>query len=119
MERQLLEEHIFAIDRENTGSNVLLTDAKVIAFLLDNCEITIPEESRFFVRVNCEKLKEKLDVARRKAIPVEALIAEYKMANANKAYKGLRDFGHTAHKRTLPRSSSTSPSSNAAQRSIN
>ena len=34
--------------------DVLKSDCDIIEFLLDNCKITIPQENRFFVNVNCE-----------------------------------------------------------------
>ncbi|MBE6651733.1 MAG: hypothetical protein E7613_10545, partial [Ruminococcaceae bacterium] len=33
--------------------DVLKHDCKNIIFLLDNCEITVPESNRFFIEVNC------------------------------------------------------------------
>ena len=37
--------------------DVLETDCRNIIFLLDNCEITIPENNRFFVEVNCSEIQ--------------------------------------------------------------
>ena len=34
-------------------SDVLEIDCRNVVFLLENCEITIPEDNRFFVCVNC------------------------------------------------------------------
>ena len=35
------------------GADVFEADCKIVEHLLDFCEITVPEENRFFVRVNC------------------------------------------------------------------
>ena len=34
--------------------DVLEADCKIIIYLLDNCKITVPENNRFFVNVNCK-----------------------------------------------------------------
>ncbi|MBQ7566535.1 MAG: hypothetical protein IJT18_05385 [Oscillospiraceae bacterium] len=96
MDRELLLENILRIDAENTAENVLLTDAKIIAFLLDHCEITVPQEASFFVRVNCERLKDEVDKARRKRLLDEATTEQLRLTNRRRAYRGNRDFGHTA-----------------------
>ena len=36
-----------------TDVNALENDSDLIVFWLDHCEITVPEQNRFFVRVNC------------------------------------------------------------------
>ena len=48
---QLLEKAL-AMDLESKEKNVLLPNARIIAFLLDNCEITVPEDTTFFLETN-------------------------------------------------------------------
>lgn len=40
------------MDQERKEKNVLLPNARIMAFLLDNCEIYIPEDTTFFVDTN-------------------------------------------------------------------
>ena len=44
-----VEDHIVL----GEGLDILKNDCEIIEFLLDNCEIEIPECNRFFVKVNC------------------------------------------------------------------
>ena len=37
------------------GTDVLETDSEIIEFLLDNCEIELPPQSCFFVKVGCDR----------------------------------------------------------------
>ena len=73
---------------------------KIIAFLLDNCEIIVPEASTFFVRANVgtndmrimRRIMENRRTAVRAGIYDDALWAGMR----NLAYYGNHDFGHTA-----------------------
>ena len=79
---------------ENTG--ILENDSKIIIFLLDNCEIDIPDENRFFVNVNSA---ESAYAARNKRIhPFASLFSEAGLSEGIKslAFTGGSDHGHTS-----------------------
>lgn len=75
--------------------DVLKDDCDIIEFLLDNCEITIPENNRFFVNVNCESISNSVMFARAKNF--DYLIEQNGLSDgqAALAYDGIYDFGHT------------------------
>ena len=35
------------------GLDILKNDCEIIVFMLDHCDIKIPEQNRFFVQINC------------------------------------------------------------------
>ena len=51
--------------------DVLEHDCKSIIFLLDNCEITVPESNRFFVEVNCSEIQNHIYCRRMKKFDSE------------------------------------------------
>ncbi len=75
--------------------SVLHNDCNIIEFLLDNCEITIPESNRFFVDVNCEGIQ--TDIYKKRMAKYTKIIADsgFKDGNELLAYTGEADFGHT------------------------
>ena len=52
---QLLEKALEMDQEAANKDNVTKTDYAIVEFLLDNCEITVPEESEFFVKTNVGK----------------------------------------------------------------
>ena len=75
--------------------DVLETDCRNIIFLLDNCEITIPENNRFFVDVNCSEIPN--HICRRRMRNYDSEIAENGLSAGQKtlAFTGNYDFSHT------------------------
>lgn len=96
----LLEEALRIEQGRAKGENVLLTNARIGAFLMDNCEITVPEKSEFFVRVNVgvhgTRVLRKVMVERKKALQPDFITDTYRAGVRNYAYFGAEDFGHTA-----------------------
>ena len=100
MTYEMLLENALRIDAEaENQENVFLTDAKIIAFLLDHCEITVPEESTYFVKTNVEQderiLRHLITKRVRKHI-VPTTPQELRDARSHFAIYGSCDFGHTA-----------------------
>ena len=54
------------------GLDILKNDCEIIAFMLDNCEIEIPERNRIFVNVNCKGISNVVIEKRKK--PFRSLI---------------------------------------------
>ena len=76
------------------GLDVLRNDCDIIEFLLDNCEIEIPECNRFFVKVNCIGIADTVISKRRKRI--RGLIdARFRDGVEALAYTGYCDYSHT------------------------
>ena len=75
--------------------DVLETDCRNIIFLLDNCEITIPENNRFFVDVNCSEIPN--HICRRRMRNYDSEIAENGLSAGQEtlAFTGNYDFSHT------------------------
>jgi len=89
---QLLE---YAIGRAES-EDVFRADCEIIIYLLDHCQITVPEQNRFFVRVNCDGIQR--EIYRIRKIPYQQLFKEHGLLDGirSKAYTGTNDFGHTS-----------------------
>jgi len=89
----------FSIAEANEKGNVLLSDAQVIAFLLDHCEVEILPENTFFVRPNVGKnnsrILRSITNARTAALKNEIISLQDQRAGASFAYDAHTDFGHT------------------------
>lgn len=93
---ELYDLAVSIIDGEDENTDIFERDLKIIELLFRGCEITVPEENRFFVRVDCGNV---LNYAIYKRISK----CLYKIANAGLdkgmdalAYTGGCDFGHTS-----------------------
>ena len=71
-------------------------DCDLIVFLLENCEITLPQQSRFFVRVNCGDLA--CHFYRCRARQFKHLLHDEGLDDGIDAlaYTGSYDFSHTS-----------------------
>nr|MBQ4318133.1 hypothetical protein [Clostridia bacterium] len=70
-------------------------DAEIISAMLNNCDITFPQEAVFFGNVNCGDIIRKIIWER--IAPLGKDIYDEEMRNAaSKAYSGGPDIGHTA-----------------------
>ena len=96
MDAEMLLANARALNAAGDPENVTLTDARIIAFLLDNCEITVPEDAVFFVRVNCDGIAGK--ILRARMAPVSEALRDdaVRAGAAARAFTGGPDFGHTA-----------------------
>ena len=85
-----VEDHIVL----GEGLDVLKNDCEIIEFLLDHCEIEIPECNRFFVSVNCAGISNAVIAKRRRC--VRGLIDEgFRDGIEALAYTGYYDYSHT------------------------
>lgn len=100
MTYEQLWEQAQRIDRENDWDNVLLANAKIMAFLLDHCDIEVKEESEFFVRPLTGdyegRILRRFWLQRKRALASQILDETAVAAQDCCAYTGNADFGHTA-----------------------
>ncbi len=77
------------------GLDILKNDCEMIVFMLDHCEIKIPEQNRFFVKVNCAGISN-LVIDKRKRI-LSGLLEKSGLGEGVKAlaYTGDCDYSHT------------------------
>ena len=77
------------------GIDILKNDCEMIVFMLDHCEIKIPEQNRFFVKVNCAGISN-LVIKKRKRI-LSGLLEKSGLGEGVKAlaYTGDCDYSHT------------------------
>ena len=61
--------------------NILTASADLICFYLENCEITVPEENRFFVNVNCLIFANEAGGRRFRRFNIEPACGEEVLAN--------------------------------------
>lgn len=74
---------------------VLEQDCAIIEYLLDHCEISIPENNRFFVSINCpEMIHRAVD---KRVVKYDHLLEENGLLPGLRtlAYTGVYDFSHT------------------------
>lgn len=94
-----LLEAALRMDAQRPEKTVLPSTARIISFLLDNCEFSIPETSHFFVETNLKsfenRVMRKVLDARTDPLPKYRTEAN-KQAIESRAYYGSQDFGHTA-----------------------
>ena len=87
----------FAKSRMNPGDepDILVADCDITEFMLDNCEITVPEENAFFVETNCYGVHSPVMWSRNCGL--EALVDEngFRDGFDALAYTGNSDFSHT------------------------
>lgn len=76
-------------------SDVLEIDCRNVVFLLENCEITIPEENRFFVNVNCGGIENYIYKKRIEKFDYMLHESGFMDGMEALAYTGSYDFGHT------------------------
>lgn len=74
---------------------VFQEDCDRIAELLKNCGITVPEENRFFVRVDCGEIGRRVPGERAEALCADLLPPDLLAGQEALAYTGDKDFGHT------------------------
>ena len=77
------------------GVDILKKDAEIIEFMLDNCEIEIPDENVFFGKVNCAGISDVVIKKRKKHIGNLASANGFGDGVSTMAYTGYYDFSHT------------------------
>lgn len=97
---QLLQKALQMNAEAQNKENVTATDYAIVEFLLDNCEIIVPEASEFFVRTNVGKdgkrVQRVMKVERVNAIKPTFYTEAHRAGIVNYGYAGYDDFGHTA-----------------------
>ena len=77
------------------AQTVFQEDCERIVEQLKNCGIEVPEENRFFVRVDCETATREALNKRVERVSGDLLTRELAEGQEALAYTGDRDFGHT------------------------
>ena len=77
------------------GLDILKNDCEMIVFMLDHCEIKIPEQNRFFVKVNCAGISNLVIKKRKRTL--SGLLEKSGLGEGVKvlAYTGDCDYSHT------------------------
>ncbi len=87
------------LEQQRTEKNVLLGNARIISFLLDHCEIFLPEDSYYFVKTNLstdqDRIIRKIMKMRTGALP-DFRTESAKQGVESYAYSGKPDFYHNA-----------------------
>ena len=100
MNYEALYEKALEMDQGNAADNVLLNDSKIIAFLLDNCDIAVCENSEFFVRPLTGdyegRILRRFWLRRTKELVDNPGDPIRKIGMDHYAFTGQMDFGHTA-----------------------
>ncbi len=97
---ELLEKALQMNFEAENKETVTATDYAIVEFLLDHCEIIVPEESEFFIRTNVgdgpDRVQRRVRTERLKVIREEFYTDSYRWAEKSYAYSANDDFGHTA-----------------------
>ena len=99
MTYQELLQKALEMDKMRTKKNVLLSNARISAFLMDNCELSLPDTACFFVETNLKMFQGRvlrLVLDQRTAALPKYRTTENQQAIDSKAYYGSQDLGHTA-----------------------
>ncbi|MBR5311871.1 MAG: DUF3029 family protein [Clostridia bacterium] len=96
METKLLLEHAVRIADADTSGDVTAADARIIAFLLENCEFSFPQSAVFFGDCSCETVTRQITWRRQRRFCTDIFTEENRKAVSAGAYSGDPDFGHTA-----------------------
>ena len=71
------------------------SDAEIVSYLLENCEIIIPENNNFFVDVNCEGVAWHVTYNRADKFHQEVIDAGLAAGERSLAHTGNWDYSHT------------------------
>ena len=93
METEQLLEQTRALAEQGSRENVTLTDAQIIAFLLDNCAYTLPQDAVFFGTVNCSGIAGRIAGERAARVRERVVTPERAAGIEARAYTGAREFG--------------------------
>ena len=95
LNREALITYLENNDQIKDVRDVLEHDCKNIIFLLDNCEVTVPESKRFFVEVNCSGIQNHIYYRRMRNYDSEITESGLSAGQETLAYTGNYDFSHT------------------------
>ena len=95
MDRETLRTFLFQSTDQAIGEEVFERDCAHIEFLLNNCEISVPKNSRFFVQTNADGLQGEVYRRRVYALSNTVETEETKLGIDTYAYTGSYDFSHT------------------------
>lgn len=88
-----------AMNKNSDTNNTMLIHARIMVFMLDNCEISVPAESTFFVTTNIAVPDARILHKVRQSRATPPLVYRNKTADEaieSHAYFGTYDAGHTA-----------------------
>ena len=77
------------------AENIFEADCKIIIYLLENCDITISGNNRFFVSVNCDGIQARIFRQRTSAFKEEIRNKGLNIGTESSAFTGDYDFSHT------------------------
>lgn len=95
MTHEELLKHAKNMVSEYNGTDTFKNDCDIIVFLLENCEINIPEENRFFAKINCKDINFKARQIRKAKYLNSPETARFTEGEESLAYTGTYDFSHT------------------------
>ena len=96
MSLEVLREEIEKRVRLGKGAEVLQNDSEIIEFMLENCEISIPEANRFFVKADVLDLTLIPIRKRRERFTAALESGDYAYSKEAMAYTGYTDYSHTS-----------------------
>ncbi len=88
---ELVRESLLHIENEDKDTDIRVSNASLICFYLENCDIAFGEEKRFFADLSCAEamgpvMERRIDALGITETPGERILA----------YTGSNDFGHTS-----------------------
>lgn len=95
-EKNILEEYVFSHVDLGGEADCFQTDCKLLTYLLDHCMITVPENNRFFVNVNCSRIMIHLINRRAEKYHEKMRNSQYQDGIDAFAFSGMFDFSHTS-----------------------
>ena len=96
MNREDLIQYVSSHLYNENETDVISVDADNIVFLLDNLEITVPQDNRFFVEINAAGLQNSVYFQRIATFSKIIETQEVRNGIDTRAYTGVYDFSHTS-----------------------
>lgn len=95
-ERTVLEEYVYTHADNVVEPDCFKTDCDMLIYLLEHCMITIPDDNRFFVDVNCGRIM--INVINHRAEKFHEALKSTELQEGNEVYAftGMFDFSHTS-----------------------
>lgn len=87
----------YALSHMEIGEDcdVLENDCRILEYVMEQCEITVPEDNRFFVEVDCSGILNELCWKRADTFRQEIIDSGLMAGNESLAYTGTFDISHT------------------------
>ena len=99
MTYEAILEQALAMNRQADTNNVMLINARIMVFMMDNCEFSIPQTATFFVGTNIAIPDQRILHKVRQDRVTRPLVYRNQTTDeavASRAYFGTYDTGHTA-----------------------